>query len=109
LSARAQRLDSRLTIEVTCIDEPCRSAARATVAVPKLGAREARTYASLVSRTTIAAGKRARVVIRVSSRIRTAARRALNAGRNVRARVIVVLTDAHRNRRTLSRRIAVRR
>ena len=104
---RGQRLGSRLRIEVTCFDEACGAVARATVGLPKVGARRARTYASAPARRSIASGARARIVIRLPRSLAVAGARASRAGRSVRARVSVVVTDAAGNRRTLTRHIVL--
>ncbi|MFP5362394.1 MAG: alpha/beta hydrolase family protein [Thermoleophilia bacterium] len=106
---RSQRIGPRLTVVVTCVDEPCRAVARAAVAVRTRATRRARTYRSRAVRRAIAAGARTRIVIRLPRHVAAAARRASRAGRIPTARVTVVVADSAGNRRALSRTVRLRR
>lgn len=106
---RSQRLGRRLTVVVTCVDEPCRAVARAAVAVRTRGTRRVRTYGSRTARRSIAAGARTRLVIRLPRHVAVAARRASSAGRTPTARITVVVADSAGNRRTLWRHVRLRR
>jgi thermitase len=100
---RRQRLRRAVVVVVVCSgSEDCVVDASGSLGVPG-GAKVFRLRG--VRGKQVAAGRRARVALRVRRGARRAARRALRRGKRVRARIQVVVGDAAGNRRTLSHRI----
>jgi glucose/arabinose dehydrogenase len=84
-------------VRVSC-DEQCRLSARGTFFITQNGARAraaaARLHRTATARTTLAAGARVTITMKVSARTRRALLRALRRHRRVTLRVAVTATDA---------------
>lgn len=105
---RRQRLATRVTVNVSCISEPCRATVTGSVRVPRIGRGKARTYALTAATRVIPAG--ASVIARpaLSSRARSAIRRALRAHRSITVVIGVHVADLAGNAVTLTRRAGLR-
>lgn len=106
--ARVQQLFRRISVTLTCVDEPCRATATGRVAIPRIGARRASVRTLGAARTSLAKGKRAQLKLSLGSPTRAAIRRALARKRKVVVALKVVVRDAAGNERTLTRRIRLR-
>lgn len=101
-----QRVDSRgrIAVRAGCPDEPCTATARGTLSVPGAAA----TFRLGPVTASVAQGKTARLALRLSSRARSAVRRALAKRRVVKARVTVTVADAAGNAGRTTRTIRLR-
>jgi hypothetical protein len=101
----SQRLGKAIRIRASCRDEPCRVRARGTLSVPDAS----RVFRLRSASAQLSRGQIATLKLRLSRRALTAARKALKAGRRVRARIAVVAVDAAGNRRVKRLSIRLRR
>jgi len=97
-AAATQKLGRRLTVSVTCPDEPCRSRATATARVPAYRGKRAKTYRlGPVTTQLVAKGKRTTLALAVTKTPRSAIRGALLARKRVVATVALTVEDAAGN------------
>lgn len=109
-AATIQKLARSVTVRVTCLSEPCKSRATATVRVPATRGRSATTYRlGPVTTSLVAKGKRTTLALRITSSRRTAIRRALLAGKRVVVRFAIRVEDAAGNATTPTRAIRLKR
>ena len=94
----------RVTIEFVCPTEACRASVGGRLVVP--GA--ARTFSLRPATAQIQKGKRARLAPRLTSKAWRMARRALRAGRTVRVRIDLTVTDTAGNATTARHTIRLR-
>ena len=106
----SQRLGRSVVVRITCVSEPCRSRARATVRVPGTGGRKAKTYRlGPVTTALVTKGKPATLALRITSTPRSAIRRALLARKKVIVRVTIEVRDAAGNATTRTRSVRLKR
>jgi len=101
-SPGSQLLGKTIRVAVGCPSEACRVTARGTMSVPDT----ARVFRLRSASARLSAGQRATLRLRLGRRALSAARKALKAGRRVRARITVVAVDAAGNRKV--KRVSVR-
>jgi hypothetical protein len=104
--ATTQKLGPTVGVTVACgAAEECIVSAKGSLSVP--GA--ARSYALKAARKRLAAGRRAAMKLKLPSKGRSAASRALRRRKKVKATVLVTVADAAGNKRTLKQTIRLKR
>jgi beta-glucanase (GH16 family) len=110
LSGRtSQKVGPAVRVTLSCPDEACRATAAGAVRVPRLGRGSARTYASGTVTTAVPKGANASLRLTLSRGARAGITRALRAGRRVVMKVAADVADGAANRRSLTRRVSLRR
>jgi hypothetical protein len=107
--AAVQENDGRLEITLSCRGgEACTATPRASLKVPVVGAR-ARTFQLTGPTVTVAAGRKGTLKVKVPRPARRAAAAALEAGKKVKAKVVVTVRDKAGNQRTLKLTVWLKR
>jgi hypothetical protein len=107
--ATLQRLGAGVRIAVTCVDEACVTRTTATVRVPRIGRRAARTYRLAAPGASLARGAQRMFVLRISGSTHAALARALQARRRVTVAVAVTARDAAGNATRAARSVRLKR
>jgi extracellular elastinolytic metalloproteinase len=107
--ATLQRLGAGVRIAVTCVDTACVTRTTATVRVPRIGRRAARTYRLAAPHASLTRGARRILVLKVAGSTHTALARALRAHRRLTVAVTVTAKDAAGNATTVRRSVRLKR
>ena len=107
--ATTQKLGRTVSIGVICTSEPCTAAVRATIAVPKVGSRSAKTYTLKRVSAKLAKGSKRTFRLAISAAARARIQRALRARKSVSAKFTVTVTDGAGNKRDLKRTVKFKR
>ena len=107
--ATRQKLGPTVALTIACPDEACRATSSATVRVPRLGRAKAKTYHTAARTTLLDRGGRATIRLTLSRTARRAIARALRARKRIVMTLTVGVADGAGNRRTLTRRVTLRR
>jgi beta-glucanase (GH16 family) len=104
-----QKLAPTVAVTIACADEACQATSSGTVRVPRIGRTKAKTHRLAARTTLLARGGRATVRLTLSRTTRRAIARALRARRQIVVTLTVLVADRAGNRRTLKRRVTLRR
>jgi hypothetical protein len=107
--ATLQRLGAGVRIAVTCIDRACVTRTTATVRVPRIGRRAARTYRLAAPDASLARGAQRILVLKIAGRTHTALARALRARRRLTVAVALTAKDAAGDATTARRSVQLKR
>jgi hypothetical protein len=102
---RVQKLRRRVVVTVRCQDEPCTAEGRATIRVPRVGSRSAKTYRLRARRRRLSATEAGTVAFRLRARTIRGIRRALTRHKKVVVHITITVADAAGNRATRSRTV----
>ena len=107
--ATRQKLGPTVAVKIACPDEACRATSSATVRVPRLGRTKAKTYLRGGAHDAARPRRPGDVTLTLSRTARRAIARALRARQRIVVTISVGWPTAPATRRTLTRRITLRR